>query len=145
MSAQFENNAESLSELISLFVDGEDVDAGLLGKALVRPGGRETLLDFLALREHIHKELDFQPSADFYENMEQRLISTKRPTANRKFRTIAVAILSLVLGIAIGWGVGLGAKTSDPPSPSRTIRFEPGTDWYAYAGERSSGTGEEPR
>lgn len=145
MSTQFENNAERSSELISLFVDGEDVDAGLLGKALVAPGGRETLLDFLALREHIHKELDIQPSADFYEILEEGLSSVRRRSATRKFPRIALASLSLLLGIGIGLGVSLTrSRVEGPPPANRTLRFEPGTDWYAHAREEPSWNREEP-
>lgn len=146
MSTQFENSAERSTELISLFLDGEDVDPGLLGKALIGPGGRDTLLEFLALRERLHRELDFRPSADFYETLEERLSSARPPTVTRKSGRMALATLSLLLGIGIGFGLRLAhTPAEDPPAASRTFYFELGTDWYAHADEQPTWTREEQR
>lgn len=131
-------------ELISAFVDGETVEAEALGAALAGPGGREALMDFIALRSALEADA-LRPSAEFYAAMGEAL-APRRP---RHLAAAALLAAALVLAAAGLWRLGAGTggaptvRTSPaavtatgesrpkPPDVMRVIRFTPGVDWHS--------------
>jgi len=115
---------------LSAFVDGENVGADELARALAAPGGRDALIDFVRLRERFSRD-DAAPSETFYARMRPVLVA-RHPTMNRWYgwaAAAAVVILALA-GFAIVWRES-GAIQPTPPQPDRVIEFEPGTEWQA--------------
>ena len=127
-------------ELLSAFIDGEEVEPRELAEALGAPGAREMLRDFALLRAEVRED-DLRPSAAFYAAMEEALGGEsgidRRPWWVRAIPVPAPALAAMVL-IAVlvgGWTVmGLRPATIEtteelPPEPDRVVRFEPGVDW----------------
>lgn len=117
---------ESHEELLSAFVDGEELRAEELARALASPGGRETLIDFVRLRERMARD-DATPSADWYARVGQH-VGRRLPVRSNAWLLAAAATAVLVLG---GWALMRDNNPSGPvpPVPDRQIEFEPGTEW----------------
>lgn len=103
-------------EVISAFLDNEDFDAGELARALAQPGGRDLLLDLVALRALVQ---DDGPAAP----------AVVKATAASARRWIAVGFLaaSIVFGAGAAWLLPplLRQQRADvPPRPDRVVTFE---------------------
>ena len=103
-------------EVLSAFLDNEDFDAGELARALAQPGGRELLLDLVALRTLVQ---DDGPAAP----------AVVKTTAASARRWIAVGFLaaSIVFGAGAAWLLPplLQQQRADvPPRPDRVVTFE---------------------
>jgi hypothetical protein len=127
-------NAEAL-EVLSGFVDGESVDPEALAVALLSPGGREALLDFVRLRSAIAAD-DTRPSAGFYRRMAQTLHSTVPGPAFhvagwRRFAAAAVLALAALGLVDLGIRLRNPRGVEKPPRPDRVLQFQPGVDWKA--------------
>jgi hypothetical protein len=124
------------SEILSAFVDGETVDADALAAALSAPGGRETLIDFVRLREAVDE--DERPSEPFVRRMRKRLAGARWDTgrAVRFAAAAAIAALAVVGAADLIRGTRARPSADEPPPVARVIRFEPGVDWYPVERER---------
>jgi hypothetical protein len=109
-------------EVISAFVDNEPFDPDALSHALAEPGGRDLLIDFIALRHVVSAE-----GADM-----------QRAPAHTPSRWRGVlAAAAFVAALAGGYAVGRDSAASGPvadsastaPQPTRTIELRPGVEW----------------
>jgi len=124
-------------ELLSAFLDGEDVDPGALAEALTDPAAREVLRDFALVRSAVREDPD-RPGSAFYARMEREL-STERPATRwwRRVVPIPASALAamLVAGVLVGtWAVMPSRVAPDrafeqPPEPDRIVEFVEGVDW----------------
>jgi hypothetical protein len=126
-------------DIIGAFIDGERVDPVALKRALSEAGGRDYLVDLLALREIAGDIVPFASSAP-----------PARPLGFLSGWATAAALL-----LCIGGGFILGERvnrTSAPavtpvaarparpgpavraPEPTRVIRLEPGVNWTETPG-----------
>jgi hypothetical protein len=117
-------------EVLSAFIDGEPVDAAALAAALVEPGARDMLVDFVRLRAEFAAEPE--PPAAFVETMRRRL--RPRPGAFVIGRSLRLVGAAAVFVLALLGAIDLRRmirpdRSEEPPSPTRVIRFEPGVDW----------------
>jgi negative regulator of sigma E activity len=129
-------------ELLSAFLDGEDVDPGALADALTDPAAREVLRDFALVRSAVREDPD-RPGSAFYTRME-RALSTERPATGWWRRTVPIPAPALaamlVVGVLLGtWAVrplrvGSGPRIDRPPEPDRIIEFVEGVDWTVREG-----------
>ena len=127
-------------ELLSAFIDGEEVDPRALADALAAPGAREMLRDFALLRAEVRED-ESRPSAEFYAEMDKVLEGNlgidRRPWWIRAIPVPAPALAAMVLAAVLvgGWATfglrmgGDGDRPELPPKPDRVVRFEPGVDW----------------
>jgi negative regulator of sigma E activity len=126
-------------ELLSAFLDGEDVDPGELATALTDPAAREALRDFALVRSAVREDSD-RPGAAFYERMEREL-SADRPTMAWWRRVVPVPAPALAAMLVAGVLLGLWAvlpppvapdRIEQPPEPSRIVEFVEGVDWTVW-------------
>ena len=136
-------------EMIDALVDGERVDAEVLRRALADAGGRDYLIDILAVRDAMAQTSpQSQPDA-----------APKRPrTAWHRAIAWPAAAAVLVASLAAGFAAGyqfagtpvdragsndvstrvVGPVTPAPeptaPVPTRVIRLESGVDWQEGTG-----------
>ena len=125
--------------ILEAFIDGERVDREALKAALADPGGRDCLMDLLALRDAVGRMGPSTWSA-----------ITRTPPATRRFRWAAAAAL-LVCSIGAGYLAGTRAVearatnvaavvnlTAAPaaPAPTKVITLRPGVDWTDSKGEQ---------
>ena len=130
------------NELLSAFLDGEEVDPRELYEAFSAPGARETLRDFVLLRAEIVGDASL-PSVEFYRRMDfmdPMMRPETRPEGKRPWwrMTVSVpapalaALVVVVVGLAIWLGAGrlrLERAAEAPPVPDRIVRLVPGEDW----------------
>jgi hypothetical protein len=126
-------------EILSAFVDGEDVDPTALADALARPGALEALQDFVALRVHVRADVA-RPRASFYDG---RRDPTRLPGASWWDRAVSVRLPVLaaagILAVFLAgapWvlrlqprGDSVSSGQLAPPPPDRVLHFERGVDW----------------
>ena len=120
-------------EVISAFLDNEPFDAEALAQALAQPGGRDELLDLVALRAVVQ------------EDAAMTAVTTDPRAWSRQRRTwIAAGFLAATVVFGVGAGIlaptlidrGRQAgnpSTSEadaPPTPNQVVTFEPGLDWH---------------
>ena len=125
-----------VKEILSAFVDGEAVEPGALASALMEPGAREALVDFVLLRAALADERE--PPTAFVERMRRRL-GGARPFA-RLPRSLLLVAAAAILALATLGVLDLGrlvrpVRPDAPPTPTRVIRFEPGVDWLSAEGK----------
>ena len=106
-------------DVISAFLDNEPFDAGELARALAQPGGRELLLDLVALRTLVQD--DGVAAA----------APARSGTAARS-TWIAVGFLAASILFAAGSALVLPALLQQrahdvPPRPDRVVIFETGS------------------
>ncbi|MDX1389890.1 MAG: hypothetical protein R3344_11910 [Acidobacteriota bacterium] len=127
-------------ELLSTFLDGEEVDAGELAEALARPGARETLRDFALLRADVRDDPS-RPSPAFYEQMD-RIFDRETGRPRRWWSSwvpVPVPALAVLVVVAVALTAWIGLPRvfeqppaePQPPQPTRVIHFEQGVDWRA--------------
>jgi hypothetical protein len=103
-------------EVISAFLDNEDFDAGDLARALAQPGGRELLLDLVALRTLVQDDGMVAPA----------LVKNAAASA-RRWVAVGFLAASIVFGAGAAWLLPplLRQQRADvPPRPDRVITFE---------------------
>ena len=141
------NEAEAMDvrepfAVVEAFLDGECVDANALKAALAQAGGRDHLIDLLALRAAV---VGMGPS---------RWSAVHRASPiTRGFRWVAAAALvvcSLMAGYLAGTRtiraaaaqpdvaavVTLPEPSAAPPAPTKVITLRPGVNWTDVTGER---------
>lgn len=96
-------------DVISAFLDDEPFDPAALAMALSEPGGREALLDLVALRHLV------QPDPAVTATFERR-----RGSPLRMLAAVAAVLVALVAGYAIGERRATDA-TGELPSPTRSV------------------------
>jgi len=117
-------------EILSAFIDGEQVDAVDLASALAKPGAREALIDFVRLRAAFAD--DSRPSERFSQEMRSMLDGRRRRLLSRPLRLVAAAavfVLATLGALDLGRRLRPQRAPDDPPAVARVIRYEPGVDW----------------
>ena len=141
--------SEHRYEIIDALVDGERLDPEALERALAEAGGRDYLIDVLALRDALAQTTPaVQPA------ITARIV---RPTWQRAIAwpaAAAVLVGSLAAGFAAGYrfagaasqsGAAMQAQSPaieptaqapgpSAPAPTRVIRLESGVDWQEGTG-----------
>jgi hypothetical protein len=114
------------SEVVSTFLDGEPVDPDALAVALEDGATRLMLVDFVRIREAARQGDAALPAS---------LETLRRaPIWRRVVPLPAVAALVLFVLLA-SWFAPRAARVDgppEPPTPTRTIAFEPGVDWQEW-------------
>lgn len=115
-------------ESISAFLDNEPFDASELGAALAEPGGRELLLDLIALRAVVQED-----------DASTQQIDTRAFLRQRRL-WIAAGFAAATVLFTIGGAFTMRAMRSAPaptsseadvpPQPTRVVTFEPGLEWH---------------
>ena len=103
-------------DVISAFLDDEPFDAGELANALSEPGGRELLIDFVALRHVVHNDGQSLPvqSAGVKRSMLRLLLP------------VAAVLVALVGGYVIG---ERSTQVTPDAAPAATRVVEAPTEW----------------
>jgi hypothetical protein len=103
-------------DVISAFIDNEPFDAGELARALSQPGGRDLLLDLVALRALVQEDgMAPAPAA--------------RPGAGTRTTWMAVGFLAASIIFAVATALVLPEllrqRAPDaPPRPDRVVTFD---------------------
>jgi len=97
--------AES-EELLSLLVDGEQVDPDALAAALAEPDATETLVQYARVHRAVLNP-DMRPSDQFYEKMCRQLDAGPRRTIpwRAALAAAAVIVVSVLGGMWLGWSM----------------------------------------
>ena len=103
-------------DVISAFLDDEPFDASELANALSQPGGRELLIDFIALRHIVLTEGSAQSAPPA--GVKRSLLRVLLP--------VAAVLIALVGGYFIG---ERRSQLSPDPAPSPTRVVEASTEW----------------
>lgn len=119
-------------EILSALLDGEPVAPDVLAAALLAPGAREALVDFVRLRAEIGADVS-RPSPNLQATIGNAL-GRRRPPG-RTWRTVQVAAAAVVLSLATFGAMSLRVRLLDgrpeePPRATRVLQFEPGVDWH---------------
>lgn len=114
-------------EVVSAFLDNEPFDANELAHALAEPGGRELLLDLIALRAVVQEDVAAPVQ-----------INTRAMARQRRL-WIAAGFAAATVLFTIGGALTMRAIRSAPPAiseadvpphPTRVVTFEPGLEWH---------------
>lgn len=112
------------STVISAFHDNEAVDVDSLAAALDDSAARALLLDLVRLSEAVRREVNpLPPSLASLQSRRFRLLSARVPLPIAAAVALIAAVLSLTLSRQ------LATTNPAPPTPTHTVRFEPGVDW----------------
>lgn len=115
-------------DVISAFVDNEPFDANALGHALAEPGGRELLLDVIALRAIVQDDAAITSAPD------ARVIRRQRHlwlAAGFAAATLIFTLGSVFAVKALRPATSSTLSEADvPPPPDHVVTFEPGLDWH---------------
>ena len=116
-------------DLLSAFLDGEEVRTAEILGLLDTPSGQRAALDFLRLRAATQSEA--RPSEAFYERVRPLLIR-RGPRAGHwiNWRFAAGLVLSATVGLWAG-STFVEPPVDGPPVPVRIVEFEPGVDWQS--------------
>jgi negative regulator of sigma E activity len=112
-------------ELLSAFLDGEEVDPRSLAEALAQPGAREALRDWTLLRAELHDGA--KPSPAFYARMDATLSRAAEPWWRRAVPIPWPALAAaggIVLAALMLWN---RPAEPQPPQPTRVIQLDFGT------------------
>lgn len=112
-------------DVISAFVDNEPFDAADLAQALAEPGGRELLLDLLALRALVQDDGAAPAPASAVLSGEWR--------RRERHTMLAAGFLAASILFAIGSALVLPGRMEQhrpegPPTPVRVITFDAAGD-----------------
>lgn len=115
-------------ELLSAFLDGEEVDPRSLAEALSQPGAREALRDWTLLRADVRD--DARPTPAFYARMDATLSRAAEPwwrwAVPIPWPALAAAGAVVVVMLALA-----GRERPEvPPIPARVLSFEEGVEWH---------------
>ena len=116
--------ANTHTEIVSAFCDGEAVDPDALERALADPDARRLMVDCARLRESLRRA---DPLPDSLTALRREPFRTRRASAALRLAA------ALVIGIALGSYVLPRERpsTSVPPAAVRVLQFEPGVDWQS--------------
>ena len=116
--------AES-EELLSLLVDGEQVDPDALAAALAEPDATETLVQYARVHRAVLNP-ETRPSDQFYQKMRRQLEAGPRRTIpwRAALAAAAVIVLSVLGGMWFGWSMQ-PARTVSVPVAVRTPSAPP--------------------
>lgn len=109
-------------EVLSALIDRERVDPDVLEQVLEQREARALLVDFVRLRQDLV-------------DVEEKLGPPRPTTAPRlpwgRREWLRTAVAALLLSVSASGGVWLGRSMMRevPPSPMRTVHFQPGVDW----------------
>ena len=120
-------------EVLSAFVDGEEIDLTRLEMALESARGRQILIDCVRLRQTARGGQEV-PSAAFYERARKQFGS--RPRIVRNAVPLPIAVAAMFVAAVVGSLFGTTFRTdqrqlSIPPTAARVLTFEPGIDWQS--------------
>lgn len=115
-------------ELLSAFLDGEEVDPRALADALAHPGAREALREWTLLRAEV-RDLA-RPSPAFYSRMDRALARGEAPFWRRAVPVPWPALAAAGAIVAVGIALAVKDRPELPPTPSRTLTFEEGVEWH---------------
>jgi hypothetical protein len=102
-------------DVISAFIDNEPFDAGELARALAQPGGRDLLLDLVALRALVQDDGTPAPAA--------KLGGVTR-TAWMAVGFLAASIIFAVASALVLPGLLRQRAPDAPPRPDRVVTFD---------------------
>ena len=126
---------EDRVELLSAFLDGEEIPPGELASALAVPEAREYLRDFASMRTAVQAD-ETRPSESFYERMEgllsenpPRLRRSRIRAATRASLLAAAIVLAAILGVIAGLEFTSAKRFDVPPAYERRVEFVRGVDW----------------
>jgi hypothetical protein len=116
-------------DVLSAFLDNEPFDAHALATSLAEPGGRELLLDLIALRALVQDERTAATAP-----IDVRALTRQR----RLWIGAGFAAATLLFGVGGALTLKLqqavpAAVTQHsvaPPQPDRVVTFEPGVEWH---------------
>jgi negative regulator of sigma E activity len=108
-------------EVLSAFVDGERVEPEALTEALLAPGAREALVDFIHLRGCLASAPE--PSAGFVRRVRGRLQRSRLPRVFRYAAAAAVLALAALGAVDLGHRI-LPERSVEPPTPTRIVEVE---------------------
>lgn len=131
-------------EILSSFMDGEEVEPAALAEALTVSGARETLLDFALLRARLRDD-PARPGFEFYRAMEPLLADRPDRSWWRKLVPVPAPALAVLVLAGMGLGIWGGlelrrverTRVESPPVPDRVLHFEPGVDWQSQTDKPS--------
>lgn len=106
-------------EVVSAFLDDEPFAPADLASALADPGGRQVLLELVALRTLVRDEPVVTPAA-----------STGAAISRPKWIAVGFLAASVLFGASAAWLLPplLRQQSADvPPTPVRVVTFETGT------------------
>jgi len=122
-------------EILSAFIDGEEIPPRELAEALAAPGAHDALRDFALLRAAVRED-ESRPGPHFYAETERSVRHAAGPRWwTRKVRVPVLALAaSILLIVALALWAGLAGQLASPaidapPEPDRIIHFRPGVDW----------------
>ena len=128
-------------ELLSVFVDGEEVDPDELAAVLALPGASDALIEFVRLRARLSRdknELDAGIQSAIRQSIQGRPQARSRLAA---WSRVAAAIAVLIAALSVP-GLRKLQRSEPPPikppEPTIVLHFESGVDWYS-AGSKSTG------
>lgn len=114
-------------DVIAAFVDNEAFDAAELARALSEPGGRELLVDLLALRALVRDDAAAFGAEHVARNARSDVTLAGRRRRERQ-NWIAAGFLAASLLFAIGSALVLPplleGRDDAPPRPDRVITFD---------------------
>lgn len=115
-------------DVISAFLDNEPFDAQALASSLAEPGGRELLLDLIALRSLVQDERAAATPIDLRALSRQRRlwIATGFAAATLLFGVGGALTLKSLRAVP----AAVTQNADAPPQPDRVVTFEPGVEWH---------------
>jgi hypothetical protein len=123
-------------ELLSAFLDGEEVRPAALADALSTDGAREALRDWTLLRADLRDDEEI-PGAETYRQIQATLRADERGAWWRRVVPIPAPALaaSVLVALALAFWTGLALRPGipapdEPPVTTHVVRFEPGVDWH---------------
>lgn len=111
-------------EVLSALIDRERVDPDVLERVLEQREARALLVDFVRLRQDL-LNLEERPGPPRPSTM------PRLSWGRREWLRAAAAALLLSLSASGGAWVGRSVTREVPPSPVRTVHFQPGVDWWS--------------
>lgn len=126
-------------QILSALLDGEPVEPDVLAAALLAPGAREALVDFVRLRAAVTAD-DSRPSPKLHAAIGDAL-GRRRASGRTAWRMAQATAAAVVLGLAAFGAMSLGGRLQDgatehPPRATRVLQFEPGVDWHEERGRQ---------
>ena len=103
-------------ELLSAFIDGEEIEPAALAEALTAPGAREALRDFALLRAEVQED-DSTPSPEAYLEIRKTLAAGERAAWHRRIVPVPAPALAAVMVLTVALAVWTILKRSVQPSP----------------------------
>lgn len=116
---------DQFSEAVSAFLDGEPVDPDALSAALDDAPTRQALVEFVRIREAT-RQVDGPLPASL------AALRASRPWWRRPVLPLPAAAALVLVVLLAGLLMPRAWQAEgppEPPTPTRTLTFEPGVDW----------------